>query len=563
MTTADKVKALIDEKGISQAQFAREIGIHPVTLCNMLKDDKVSPKTLEKIATTYGFDYQELLPSKEKGIPEISGYIEFNGQIQKVKKLEDLERIVEKLRKQIEFMKIKQVKLPPQKPIILDDIDLNKWETYDASKVEIKSFRHHYDIVNGREYSLGNMCSGYPFSLCGVDFNSSEAAYIAGVYSNDKPEHRRLQEKLVEIDDGYRAKKEYRHKRYDDIKRTDWETFNVEWMKYVVWQKCLGNKDFAKLLKSIPDSTMVIENSTGMTGATAQFWGCFNPLLEEVRDAKEEKFRLNNPRAKDEERNIERNKWHNFGVWEGTNEMGKIIKMCSICLKQGIELPIDYDLLRSKHIFLLGKELTFPMQEEPKVTLAKENKISSKMGVRKTGVVKCSDGYAYFYMGVPFSNWWTSPEMVYDGKIFRSSEAIYMYMKAMSCGDTDSANQIVAVDNDLETKEHDRFTKIKKLGRKAKGPNGETPHFKDCRKWMMEALKVKLNADPDFRDALLSEEYRGKTFVEASPYDDIWGIKAKATDELIKAGPTAWNGKNLLGEALTKLRDEVLKSPSL
>ena len=39
--------------------------------------------------------------------------------------------------------------------------------------------------------------------------------------------------------------------------------------------------------------------------------------------------------------------------------MGKIIKMCSICLQRGIELPIDYELLQSKHIHLLGQELQF------------------------------------------------------------------------------------------------------------------------------------------------------------------------------------------------------------
>lgn len=362
MTTAEKVKAIIGDKGISQAEFARQIGIHPVSLCNMMKKG-LSPKSLNLISEKFDIPITDLLDDdsvlKEKTIPEVSGYIEFNGQITKVKRLDDLLKLTEKIHRQIEYMKVKQIKLPKQQPVSLESIDLSKWESYDASKVEIKSFRHWYDIVDGKQYSLGNMCSGYPFLLNGVEFKSSEAAYIAGIYSNNIPEHRRLQEKLVEIDDGYRAKKEYRHKRYDDIKRRDWEEFNVEWMKHVVWQKCKGNNDFAILLKTIPDTTMVLENSTGMTGATAQFWGCFNPVLEEIRDAKEERYRLNHPKARDEEMNIERNRWHNFGTWEGVNEMGKIIKMCSICLKAGKELPIDFDLLRSKHIFLLGEELTF------------------------------------------------------------------------------------------------------------------------------------------------------------------------------------------------------------
>ena len=137
----------------------------------------------------------------------------------------------------------------------------------------------------------------------------------------------------------------------------------VEFVRF--WQKCKGNKAFADLLKTIPNTAMVVENSTGMTGATAQVWGCFNKELEELRNAKETRYEIEHSNDKEFRNkkstmlNIERNKWNNYGVWSGRNYMGKIIKMCSICLKNGTELPIDYDLLRSKHIHPLGQELTF------------------------------------------------------------------------------------------------------------------------------------------------------------------------------------------------------------
>lgn len=352
----------MEKSGLSQAKFAESVGIHPVSFCNYLKDDTFSSKMIQRIADNLNIPFTDLLSddSKTNIAPSVVGYLEYKGEITKIKDLKGLKKFVEKVEANMALMNTKQVKLPKQQPITLTDIDLSKKEEYDASKVEIRSFRHGYDIVDDMAYPLGNMCGGFPFVLNGVSFNNSEAAYIAGMFSDNTAEHIRVQRLLTENNDGYAAKKEIR-KRNEVIARSkeDWEQFNVEWMKYVVWQKCRGNADFAALLKKIPDETMIVENSTGMTGHTADFWGCFNPELEAIRDAKEELYLRKYPKAKKEDLNVERNKWHNFGVWKGTNEMGKILKICSICLKQGVEMPINYELLKSKHIFLLGKELSF------------------------------------------------------------------------------------------------------------------------------------------------------------------------------------------------------------
>lgn len=39
--------------------------------------------------------------------------------------------------------------------------------------------------------------------------------------------------------------------------------------------------------------------------------------------------------------------------------MGKILKQCQLALLNDTEPPIDYELLRSKHIHLLGQEILF------------------------------------------------------------------------------------------------------------------------------------------------------------------------------------------------------------
>lgn len=49
-----------------------------------------------------------------------------------------------------------------------------------------------------------------------------------------------------------------------------------------------------------------------------------------------------------------------------------------------------------------------------------------------------------------------------------------------------------------------------------------------------------------------------KVLVEASPYDPVWGIGVSKDD------PCAWNkntwlGKNLLGQALTEVRNRMMK----
>lgn len=50
---------------------------------------------------------------------------------------------------------------------------------------------------------------------------------------------------------------------------------------------------------------------------------------------------------------------NDIGVFVGENNLGKILMICRECLVQGTEPPIDYALLDSKNIHLLGKRLTF------------------------------------------------------------------------------------------------------------------------------------------------------------------------------------------------------------
>ena len=199
-------------------------------------------------------------------------------------------------------------------------------------------------------------------------------------------------------------------------------------------------------------------------------------------------------------------------------------------------------------------------QTAKKTKTAKKQKakaVKEPKAKKASDTIKCSDKYAYFYQDTPLSNWWASnPRIPYDGHEFGSSEALFMYLKAKGMGDVDVALQIVEADNDSTLTDKERFAKAKKLGRMCKFD--EAIFFEKREEWMYTAISAKYEVDEEFRSVLMSDKYRGLTFVEASPWDANWGIKSRATKEVLEKGESAWKGLNLLGKLLTQLRDEHL-----
>lgn len=239
--------------------------------------------------------------------------------------------------------------------------DFMREEAYSATSQVCYAFRRGTDERNGVVLSLGNMVSGYPFELNGVRFHNSECAYIAGAYSDGTAEHLALQKRLVECTNGFVAKKAIR-KPHEAEKRADWETFNVQWMLYCVWMKCLGNGDFRKVLLSLPVDAVIIEDSTFQAGATATVWGTRNAeLRQRLCQYKKDLIGKGMSKAaiKRELDSKRLGEWSNVGQFRGKNVMGKILMACRDALCNGSEPQLDYALLRGKRINLLGHLLTF------------------------------------------------------------------------------------------------------------------------------------------------------------------------------------------------------------
>lgn len=157
----------------------------------------------------------------------------------------------------------------------------------------------------------------------------------------------------------------------------------------------------------------------------------------------------------------------------------------------------------------------------------------------------------YFWGGI-LSNWAYVPGgiKVQDEEITRSfptSEHLFMWFKASCFFDTEAMKQIELVKTP---------NLAKSIGRRVKGFDDET--WTEYREdFMLKALRYKAASWPEFREFVMKEP---REFVEASPYDKIWGI---GTDENTAAkddNPENWNGLNLLGKSLGRLRDELLAS---
>jgi ribA/ribD-fused uncharacterized protein len=154
--------------------------------------------------------------------------------------------------------------------------------------------------------------------------------------------------------------------------------------------------------------------------------------------------------------------------------------------------------------------------------------------------------YVFFWKSNSyFSNWYPSDFEV-DGIVYWCVEQYMMAKKAELFRDYNSFRDIMASNSQKE---------IKALGRKVMGFNEEI-WSKNRERIVFEGNYAKFTQNPKLKSYILKQ--KGKIFVEASPYDKIWGIGLDDSDLNFIYNPNNWRGLNLLGFVLMDVRDKIL-----
>ena len=162
--------------------------------------------------------------------------------------------------------------------------------------------------------------------------------------------------------------------------------------------------------------------------------------------------------------------------------------------------------------------------------------------------MRVTDKHIFFWGEFP-SNWYPclfNVQIEGNNYTFYNSEQYFMYMKAKTFGDEEMALRIL-----LEGKNP---KKAKAFGRLVKNYDDKVWDEKRYQ-IMVDAVFHKFSQNNELKELLLSEEFKGKHFVEASPIDGIWGIKCGENEAL--DDESNWNGLNLLGKALDEVREKI------
>jgi hypothetical protein len=140
---------------------------------------------------------------------------------------------------------------------------------------------------------------------------------------------------------------------------------------------------------------------------------------------------------------------------------------------------------------------------------------------------------------------WHRAAFVVGGVTFTHAEQYMMYAKALLFGDREAAARVLKAETPAEQQA---------IGREVRGFD-ESVWVLFREGIVFAGNYARFSQNIDQRELLLAT--RGTTLVEASPHDCVWGI-GLAADDPRALDRSQWRGLNLLGEALTRVREVLL-----
>ena len=157
-----------------------------------------------------------------------------------------------------------------------------------------------------------------------------------------------------------------------------------------------------------------------------------------------------------------------------------------------------------------------------------------------------SKGFVFFWGG-PLSQWTASPFKL-QGRVYSTAEQYMMYKKAVYFNDEVIAQSI------LETSDP---RQQKALGRRVENFDPDA-WASVASSHVFTANLAKFKQNEAFKTYLMST--KEAMIVEASPYDNIWGIGFSEQDAK-KTLPEIWmnHDNNLLGKALMEVRKMIIQ----
>lgn len=188
--------------------------------------------------------------------------------------------------------------------------------------------------------------------------------------------------------------------------------------------------------------------------------------------------------------------------------------------------------------------------------------------------MKVTSDFVFFWGKEDIFSQWNSASFVYEDILFKTAEHYMMFQKAVFFEYSDKSisdiKSIIAEERSLLANKYYETDNIlvkilnASTPKKAKDLGKEVKFFNKQRweaivaKVLFKGNQLKFSQNKSLYDTFMS--FKLQRFVEASPYDKIYGIGLKSSHP-DASNPSRWRGQNILGDVLTQLRDYFIINP--